>query len=154
MTIVRNALAGDEKFCRELYYSTRRAEVSAFGWEKDTAERFLTMQFTSRERAYHLQYPDLIDSIVELDGIPIGRLITSPAERSLVLIDIALLPDHQRSGIGTRLVTELQAEASALGKRVILRVDKSNLIAAVFYKKLGFEVEDQNQINYSMSWQV
>ena len=135
-----------------LYCEGRKGEVASFGWAENGALAFLRMQFEARETAYRFQFPALVDEIVLLEGEPVGRVLTSVEDGKLLLVDIAVLAAHQRSGIGTNVVRCLQAKAASESKPVLLRVDKTNLPAIGFYKKLGFVVDDESQIQYSMSW--
>ena len=142
----------DLAFCLRLYADSRKSEVEAFGWGEDEASAFLRMQFEARERAYDFQFPELVDEIIILAGSPVGRMLTSDDGDGLLLVDIALLTEHRGSGIGTRLVRDLQAKASMQDRNMLLRVDKTNHRAIGFYKKLGFEIDGESQIQYSMSW--
>jgi ribosomal protein S18 acetylase RimI-like enzyme len=151
---LRPADNGDLEFCFRLYIESRKGEVEAFGWAEAAELAFFRMQFEARERAYRLQFPGLVDEIITLSGSPVGRIFTSSEGDGLLLIDIAILSDHQGSGIGTQVVRDLQAKALIEDKRVLLRVDKTNHRAIVFYKKLGFVIDAESQIQYSMRWSV
>lgn len=72
-----------------------------------------------------------------MDNRPIGRMIVAREDQELRLVDIALLAEHRNSGIGTRLIQELIAEAAKVGKPLRLQVLKSNP-AARLYSRLGF----------------
>jgi ribosomal protein S18 acetylase RimI-like enzyme len=149
---LRPAANDDLDFCFQLYIESRKGEVEAFGWGQDEALAFFRMQFDARERAYRFQFPDIVDEIVLLEGTPVGRIITSSEEDLLLLVDIAILGAHRGAGIGTYVVRGLQSKVSMEAKGVLLRVDKGNTPAIGFYKELGFVIDDESQIQYSMSW--
>lgn len=56
------------------------------------------------------------------------------------LLNIAVLPGHQRQGLGRQLLAELLREAVALGcVSCVLEVRRSNAAALRFYAAAGFE---------------
>ena len=142
----------DNEFLCELYCSTRSGEVSQFGWSPEQAEAFLRMQFTSRQMAYKMQFPLAVHEVIVLGETPAGRLITDRSAASILLTDIAVLPKFQGKGIATSIVRQLQHESSASGLPLVLHVDKVNLHAFNFYKKLGFEIDAETQLMYEMKW--
>ncbi|WP_157907683.1 GNAT family N-acetyltransferase [Sorangium sp. So ce145] len=57
-----------------------------------------------------------------------------------VLEELAVHPDHQRGGIGTRLLAELQDRARELGmEQVVVRSREKASWAQTFYEKKGFQ---------------
>ncbi|MEW6232322.1 MAG: GNAT family N-acetyltransferase [Chloroflexota bacterium] len=57
---------------------------------------------------------------------------------------VYILPEHQRKGIGTALITHLERKARKIGLRRLrlLTVGKANW-AVNFYKKLGYNLADK-----------
>ena len=82
-----------------------------------------------------------------------GSMITEITDKKIVLIDIAVLPQYKRNGIATNLIKQLQNEAGALDKPVMLHVDKLNPIAFRLYETLGFLIITENELMYEMEWQ-
>ena len=149
---LRLVAASDDEFLRDLYCSTRRAEVAQFGWDQEQAEAFLRMQFASRRMAYKMQFPSAEHEIILFGEMPAGCMIVDRSETKLSLIDIAVLPQFQGRGIASHLVRQLQDESAKSAILLVLRVDKVNLHAFNLYKKLGFEVTGETQIMYQMTW--
>lgn len=85
----------------------------------------------------------LVDSVVVAGYVQLKQ--TSPVtshEHVLLINGLAVHPDHQRSGIGRRLVEAAVEEARRRGARKLsLRVLGPNAGARTLYEALGFVVE-------------
>ncbi|MFC7620052.1 GNAT family N-acetyltransferase [Microlunatus sp. GCM10028923] len=87
--------------------------------------------------------PESLLSIIELDGVPVGRLRVVRWPDRIFLGGIQVHPDHQERGIGTELITALIEEARASGRELQLTVDKINIGARRLYQRLGFRTESE-----------
>ena len=76
-------------------------------------------------------------SVVEIDGVPVGRLGVVRADDRVELAGIQLLPAHQSRGIGASIVTSLIHEARLAGVSFELGVEKDNPRARAFYERCG-----------------
>jgi ribosomal protein S18 acetylase RimI-like enzyme len=103
------------------------------------------MQFTAQHGYYATNFPKAEFAIVELDGRPVGRFYVDRSEHEFRVIDIALLPDFRAHDIGTRLLRDLIAEASAVGRAITLHVERFNP-ARDWYERLGFASVDTHGI--------
>lgn len=96
--------------------------------------------------------PNCTLSVIELDGMPVGRLRIVRDEHAMELAGIQLLPEYQNKRIGSTLVEQLKQEADAKGIPLQLSAEKDNPNALRFYKRLGFDVigesEDAHQFEY------
>jgi len=55
--------------------------------------------------------------------------------------NIAIYPQYRGMGVGKRLILEAEQEAKMVGaERIILDVEKENISAINFYKKLGYKM--------------
>jgi aminoglycoside 3-N-acetyltransferase I len=64
--------------------------------------------------------------------------MTRTESSELFIYDIAVRPEHQRQGVGRRLVAELRAQAAARGIReVFVAADNDDVQALDFYRALG-----------------
>ncbi len=72
--------------------------------------------------------------------------------RKLVgILAIAIEPDYLRQGIGKKLVSEFEGLAIENDyHEIILSVKKENHSAIMFYKKLGWSINDTKDISYTM----
>jgi ribosomal protein S18 acetylase RimI-like enzyme len=146
---LRPAVSEDEAFLFEVYASTRRAEMLAWGWEEAQQNAFLKMQFKAQHQAYEMEDEGTDTKIILLDGKPAGRLIVNRTDDEIRLTDIALLTEYRSCGIGTALIKDLFAEASGAGKPVRLHVLKNNR-AIRLYERLGFKTTGENGMHFQM----
>jgi len=149
---LRPALADDDAFLYELYCSTRADEIAAFGWDRAQQDAFLQLQFRGLQRHYQVQQLDVDFRIILQDGRPIGQLIVMRSATEIRLADIALLPEYRGSGIGSRLIGDLFAEARGSGRPLTLHVEKTSRAVAL-YERLGFQRIDETGFHYKMEWQ-
>ena len=96
-------------------------------------------------------YPNAEFYVIEREGIPAGRLYLERWSNEIRVMDIALLPEHQSAGIGTKLLQDLQTEAARVGKKVSMHVEKWNP-ALQLYDRLGFKVIEDKGVNYLVEW--
>ena len=83
--------------------------------------------------------------IAELDGDPVGYLSWQREDDGRVKISkLYVLPQHQRRGLGRRMLDHIFACARALGARAVwLQVNKRNERAIGAYLKAGFRIEKE-----------
>ena len=133
----------DEPFLRQVYASTRIEELAPLGWSVEQQAAFLGQQFAAQHTYYQATYPDAAFDVILLDGRPAGRLYVARLPDQILVIDIALLPEHRNAGIGSRLLRDLLDEAALAGKPVRIHVEKFNP-ALRLYERLGFaRIADQ-----------
>src|ERR1035438_7282330 len=138
----------DEPFNFELYASTRKEEMDAWGWPAEMQNAFLQMQFKAYQ-GHRATFPKADFQIVQIDGLNIGRMIVDRNEAEFRLVDIALLPEYRNAGVGTALTRRLLVEASSAGKPVRLTVRKGNR-AARLYHRLGFVRTSETEMDDEM----
>jgi ribosomal protein S18 acetylase RimI-like enzyme len=141
----------DEAFLVKLYATTRDVEMALTGWDAAQQEAFLRQQFQFQTVHYRKHYGDASFRIILRDDAPIGRLYLHYGPSQIRLMDIALLPEYRRSGIGGSILENLLREAAQLGKTVTLHVERFNP-ALRLYQRLGFRVIEDQQINFYMEW--
>jgi [ribosomal protein S18]-alanine N-acetyltransferase len=74
--------------------------------------------------------------VTEAAGFALGRAITDEAE----LLTLAVAPDRQRAGLGTRLLAGFEAEARTRGAATaFLEVAEDNAPARALYDRAGWE---------------
>ena len=139
----RAATDDDLPFLRDLYGSTRAAELAPLAWSEAEKSAFVAMQFSAQHAHYTRHYPAAQRLIILHAGAPIGRLYVDRWEREHRVVDIALLPEHCGKGFGSAVLGDLIAEAASLAKCVTVHVEKYNP-AMRLYGRLGFaSVEDK-----------
>ena len=76
--------------------------------------------------------------VVEVDGLPAGRLRVVRTVEGVELAGLQLLPALQSRGVGTAIIEQLTDEASVAGQRLRLSVERVNGRARALYERLGF----------------
>jgi len=134
---LRPVTADDREFLYSVYASTRTEELSVVPWTDEQKAAFLRMQFDAQDSYYREVYPEGRFLVVTRDDEPVGRLYVVRLADEMRIVDIALLPAHRGAGIGTRLVSDVIAEAAQAGIRVTLHVEPWNP-ARRLYERFGF----------------
>jgi ribosomal protein S18 acetylase RimI-like enzyme len=147
-----NTTADDEKFLLAVYAATRREEMVAWGWSQTQQDGFLRMQFMARRSSYCARFPHAAVSLICRGETPVGALIVAREPDAIVLVDIAILPEHQRRGIGGGLLAELRAEGSRTAKPVRLSVVRENP-AIRLYARSGFSIIKEDEVYLMMECQ-
>ena len=114
-------------------------------WDEAQKEAFLRMQFDAQDTWWRENYADTTYDVVEVDGEPAGRLYVHRGEREIRIVDIALVPEHRGSGIGTSLLRDLIDEADAASKSVTIHVERMNP-ALRLYERLGFALAEDKGV--------
>jgi GNAT superfamily N-acetyltransferase len=144
----------DVPFLRRLYVSTRWEELApVIDWTEAQKQAFLESQFALQRHHYRTYYASTEWGVLEHAGVPAGRIYVDRQTNAFCVVDIALLPEWRRRGIGTALLQAVCAEARAAGKLVTFAVEEFNP-AQTLYRRLGFrEFEDQGMY-WFMEWRA
>lgn len=126
-------------------------ELSLVEWGEGQREAFLKMQFEAQHEYYQIHYADADFQVILLDDEPIGRLYVARWKDEIRLVDISLLPEHRRAGIGTLLLKQLFDEARTAGKPVRIHVEKFNP-ALRLYERLGFSPIADRGVYLFLEW--
>ena len=141
----------DAEFLYGLYASTRAEEMRMLPWTEEMKERFLRMQFHAQTTYYDEHYDASEFFIVERDDHRIGRLYIERNPDDIRIVDIALIPETRRSGIGTMLLKEILEDARRSGTPVSIHVEHYNP-AMRLYLRLGFQHVATNGVYHLMRW--
>lgn len=94
-------------------------------WKKEAWETFLKQQTSFL--------------ILDDPAHPKGYLIAQNLFPEIDIIEIAVLPDHQNKGIGTKLLEEILLYATKQSyESIFLEVSEHNVSARHLYQKMGF----------------
>lgn len=148
---LRPATDADYRFMRELYASTRAEELKHFPFDAAQREAFLDHQFAAQYEHYRIHYPTCERNIVDRNGVPIGRFWVDEWRDQIRLVDVALLPEARRGGIGSLLLQQVLQRGARAGKPVTIHVEAYNP-ALTLYKRFGFEQVDTNGVYLLMRW--
>jgi ribosomal protein S18 acetylase RimI-like enzyme len=138
---VRPASSAD----REFLFAVRRAALRTYvertsGWD-DTEQRAIADK----------EFGELPYAVVEESRRPVGYVCVIHESECDFIEEIALLPDAQGRGIGTRLMRDILAAARRRGVPVRLSVLAGNPAQAL-YARLGFTVVRIEGPRTAMEW--
>lgn len=148
---LRPATSEDKPFLLNLFATTRSDELAVMNWKENQKEAFIAMQFKAQSQQYLTNYPHAQNSIILWNDDPIGRLLLDRSELEFTLVDVALLPGHRGTGIGTCLIQEIVKEAAAAGKPIRLHVLTSSA-AKRLYERMGFSRIGGDAAYLEMLW--
>ena len=148
---LRTARDGDLDFLRGLYRSFRAEEMAPLPWSGAAKDAFLDDQFRLQHQHFTTVFADADFMIVEQAGAPIGRLYLRRGEEGVLVVDIGLLPEFRRQGLGRALMEWVLKQASETrAPRVWLHVLPQNLPARRLYERLGFAVVGEEGFHIRM----
>jgi ribosomal protein S18 acetylase RimI-like enzyme len=80
----------------------------------------------------------------EVDGKVVGSVMAGYDGHRGWIYSLAVLPEHRRRGLGSRLVRHAEEHLKALGcPKINLQIMKGNEAVESFYRKLGYESEQR-----------
>jgi GNAT superfamily N-acetyltransferase len=152
MTIdLRPVTAEAAEFLYSVYASTRTDEMARVDWNAEQQEAFLRMQYRAQTRFYTENYPGAEFQVITLNDQPVGRLYIHQREDEIRIMDIALLPDHRNSGIGSSLLRDILQHGKDLNLPVTIHVEQFNP-AMRLYQRMGFYPKEDKGVYVLMEW--
>ena len=148
---LRPITPADMSFLARVYASTRWDELAPTGWSDEEKAIFCRRQFDAQSAHYAAAYPGASFQVIERDSVAIGRLYVARWEKEIRIVDISLLPEARGTGIGTKLLRDLQDEARSAGKSLTIHVERFNR-ALQLYQRLGFQEIEDKGVYLLMSW--
>jgi ribosomal protein S18 acetylase RimI-like enzyme len=143
----------DDAFLLALYDAARAAELDLVAWPPGQREAFVRMQLDLQTRQYRAAHPDGDFLVVEVDGVPAGRLTLAHGDADVRVVDIALLPAHRGAGLGRALLADVLDDAAASGRTVSLHVEAHNP-ARRLYERLGFRLVADEGVYLLLEWRA
>jgi GNAT superfamily N-acetyltransferase len=147
----RSVTADDEQFLIRVYGSTRLEELALTNWDDAQRDAFVQMQFGAQRAHYRQTYPNAEHLLILLDGEPVGRLYVAEIEAEIRIVDVSLLPEHRKAGIGTAIIRQLMEEAAVIEKPLRIYVESFNPSQRLF-ERLGFVKVDETGYSYLLAW--
>lgn len=96
-----------------------------------------------------LRVPGTIAFVVENEGELIGYSMSNIGKEGFHVTNIAISQEHQRKGIGSKLMHMLEAIARECGcNRAYLEVRITNKAAIQMYKRLGYKIAHVQKLYY------
>ncbi len=148
---IRPALPSDEDFFLALYRSTRDDLLGLLA-DPRYIDGIVAMQRQMQVAGYRSSYPEALYEVLELDGVPVGRLVTASVPGATRVVDIAVMLDARGRGVAGEALRRLQRQAAQDGRDLTLAVLTDNHGARRLYAALGFTVETEEQVRLQMRW--
>jgi ribosomal protein S18 acetylase RimI-like enzyme len=141
----------DGDFTRALFVSTRWDELAVAAWPESTKLAFLHDQFRLQRAHYRSAYHDAAFQLILAEDEPIGRLYLHRGATDYRIVDISLLPQWRRRGVGEYLLHSVQVEAGSRHCKVSVHVEINNP-AQRLYARLGFRPVEDKGIYLLLEW--
>jgi GNAT superfamily N-acetyltransferase len=149
---LRSIKPDDMDFLLRVYRSTREEELAMImDWTSEMKDAFIQQQFNAQHVWYQEHYQGATFDVILVDGVPAGRLYVHRRPNEIRLVDITLLPEHRKGGLGTSILRDLLAEGEAAGKPVTIHVEVYNP-AMRLYERLGFKPIEDRGVHRLMKW--
>lgn len=149
---MRPEAEADTAFLFALFAATKAPELALMPMDAAGKQFLLDMQFRSMTATYRQQFPNARFEIVELDGSPIGRLVTDVQPDCVYYVDIALLPERQGGGLATALMNAVLAEPRRLGLPGRVKVMSGNIASLRLCQRLGMTVRGTEPPFVELEW--
>lgn len=140
----------DQDILGQIYASTRTDELALTNWTEEQKLNFLQMQFRSQQTYYIENYQNAKFQIIESDHHVIGRLYTFETNNEFRIVDITLLPEFRRNGIGSKILEDIFIETQKKHQNVTIHVERNNP-ALKLYLRLGFLVIEDKGVYLFLS---
>jgi GNAT superfamily N-acetyltransferase len=119
-------------------------------WDLFAADRvplLLGIQYAGRHAQWSVQWPHAEGYVIEVDSVPVGRLLLNRTEALWWVVDLAVLPHRRGEGIGGQVVADLVRQAGMIGARLGLKLERDSE-AREFFERRGLKVvgEDEEQV--------
>ena len=150
MLRLRPEVAEDDAFRFDLFCQSRPTALARRGGLR----ALMRFQFQAQQLSYRTRFPDARFDIVELDRVPIGRIVVDRPGGVLHIVDQALAPPLRNRGLGTTIMKALMDEAAGNALPVRLMVASSNASAIRLYRRLGFVPIRTEPPSVEMEWRA
>jgi ribosomal protein S18 acetylase RimI-like enzyme len=135
-TTTRQRRPDDEGLFRRLF-ATARSDLQAIPLPTDALEALIDQQWRAQQSQHRAAFPTARDTVIEVDGTSVGRMLVAYLPDEVRLVDVALLPSYRNRGVGTQLIREVCEQATAKAQPVRLHV-LAHGPARRLYLRLGF----------------
>jgi GNAT superfamily N-acetyltransferase len=113
-------------------------------------EAFLDLQFRAQRLDWEASFPGAAHELILLDGTPVGRVWVAWSTEECRVVDLALLPEHRRRGMGTHVFREILTEADRRGVPVRTTVARTNGPSLALHAQLGFVAVAEDDVYVAM----
>lgn len=150
---LRSVTAEDREFLLRVYAAGREVELSVLPFDDVQKRAFCEHQLDAQTTYYEEKYPHATHDIILAGGEPVGRVYVNRRDKLISILDLAVLAEHRKKGVGTYVVKSLQDEAATSDKRVGVYVETFNP-SQKFFRDLGFELVESDEMNLYFEWKL
>ena len=153
--LLRPVVDDDREFLLRVYECSREIELAVVPWDAAMKRAFVVHQFDAQTSHYSTEYPESRHYVIELSETsePVGRLYVNRTNEQISILDITVLNDFRRRGVGSVVVGDLVEEARSTGRSVQVYVETFNP-SKLFFTKRGFTVEGDDGVNVRLVWRI
>lgn len=151
LVTTRPAMPEDRDFLLRVYAAAREVELSMTPWSSEQKRLFLEHQFDAQLHHYSAEFPNARHDVIVLSetGELAGRIYVNRTADRISILDITVLPEFRRRGIGSRMIATLTDEAERSGQAVQVYVETFNP-SQQFFLSRGFFVELDDGLNLKL----
>ena len=146
--VLRPERGEDEAFLFTLFDAHAGRVMRRGGLPEPAIRTVIEFQFSSNNQTHRKIFPDAVYSIIESDGVPIGRFIEDDEGESVYFVDFALIEDRQAGGLGTALTEKIADEWALKGRAARVEVFHDNAASLKLCGKIGFVRTHENGMGY------
>jgi ribosomal protein S18 acetylase RimI-like enzyme len=150
---VRPATPSDAAFEETLYRSTR-ADLLQLDAAPAMVEQLLAMQWQVHRDGLRSAFPDAHAWIVLQQTVPVAQFVVLASPSGQHLLELIVLPQVRRQGLGRQILLQLQRGAADAGQSLTLRVAHNNAAARKLYVSLGFQSREDSAALDFMTWRA
>lgn len=150
---LRAVIPQDREFLLRVYAAGREVELSVLPFDDAQKRAFCEHQLAAQTSYYEEKFPHATHVVILFGGECVGRLYVDRRDALISILDLAVLAEHRKKGVGTHIVKALLDEAALSDKRVGVYVESFNP-AQKFFRDLGFELVESDQMNLYFEWKA
>jgi GNAT superfamily N-acetyltransferase len=128
----------DPAFFFALFAASRAPEMAPMSIDAKAKDFLLRAQHRSMTETYRREYPNARWEVIELEGEPVGRLVTDVGDACVTYVDIAILPQAQGRGLARRVMLQALEEPRRLGLPARVRLLMQNVTSLRLCEHPGF----------------
>ena len=135
---LREVTQQDYNFIYHVKTTTLKPHIElVWGWDEEVQTKYL-------EESFGLE----TQLIITYEQEEIGILELNELEKRIEVVELEILPEYQRKGIGTKILQDIIEEYKGKGKHVGIGCFKINRDAKRLYERLGFIMIKETETHY------
>jgi GNAT superfamily N-acetyltransferase len=129
----------DTEFLIRLYETSREEELLHIDWKSEEERKiFFQQQYNAQQLHFDSNYDSLDYDIIVYDGKDVGRLVLHRSPEKLHCVDIIIMPDYRKMGIGSTVMQWIEQELEEKNLPATLYFEKTKPYLEQIYSNYGF----------------